>query len=535
MSRLPILVIPAVLLLAFIVWGFLSVAPAAGTLVEDQAALGDALKALHEAVGDHARVLKIEIDAQALTIEAQDPANHSHVDAWTYRRLTLGPIALPRLAGPAPVTPQLVDPDLEANLFDLDAVDLGGLPVLQADAIERAHLADPPISLHIAIERQITILPKPKAGEIRMTLSLASGREHAEIYADEKGSIYGADLAGTEYAKTASLLREPGLIGGAIKAFRGTIGAETPLIHVTIADQDVTFTTNQPDTGMKQLFGSLPSFTTYRWSVGGLTRGMGTVDTVAAATGTAPASFQLAAYDWSGLAKLQSDALAKLAIPKAEISEMRLEKTQRHPGAPVLEWTIDIVDSGRETSKVHADVKGVIGDVELPASRRVATPVNWLDPATMAAAITRLGANFGPDTRIAKIEFDDWRGGRVTIEEVAGSGQFATFDFTADGVKRAAITFSLGTGTAGLRLADLTVLTAAKLTALEAAATKKIAATKTGYLHSVTIGPNGFDPEVGAKAMTIYLRDIPVDSAKAEYGWALYDFDGKYIDGVSLE
>ena len=61
------------------------------------------------------------------------------------------------------------------------------------------------------------------------------------------------------------------------------------------------------------------------------------------------------------------------------------------------------------------DAKGAIIGVELPESQRAKTPVNWFDPATMEGALGRLGANFGPDTRIATIKFDDWTGGRVTI------------------------------------------------------------------------------------------------------------------------
>lgn len=532
MFGLPRPVVPAVIILAFIVLGVLTLAPAAPGLLDDPVPLGDALKALRNAIGDHPRVLKVEIDAKAVAIEAQDLANRSHVNAWTYKLLTLGPIAVPHLAGPAPVALQLLDPDLDANLFDLDAVDLGGLPALQAAAIKRAHLADPPISVRIAIERTHTILPKAKAGEVRTTLSFSTGREHAEIYADEKGGIYGAELAGTRYAKTVSLLHEPALIGNAIAAFRGAVGTETPLTSVSIDHTNVGFTTTQPDAAMAKMFTGMPSVATYTWSIEGLQRRLGTI---VFPVGQPAAPFLLADYDWSGIAQLQSDALAKLAIAKAEISEMRLEKINRHPGAPVLEWEIDAVDPDGETSKIYADGKGAITGVELPESRRVRTPVNWLDPVMMAAAISRLGASFGPDTRIATIEFDDTKGGRITIEEVAKSGQFASFDFTADGVKRADMTFSLSTGSPGLRLADLAVFTAAKFAALEDAAMKKMTAGKKGYLQSVTIGPNGFDPQAGAKAVDIYIRDIPVNSAKAEYGWALYDFDGKYIDGVSLD
>ena len=77
-------------------------------------------------------------------IEAQDPNNHSHIDHWRYGIVTyLQLLSTNRLSGPDPVEPQLIDPDLEANLFDLDVIDFSAAPKLMGDAIKRAGLQDP--------------------------------------------------------------------------------------------------------------------------------------------------------------------------------------------------------------------------------------------------------------------------------------------------------------------------------------------------------------------------------------------------------
>jgi hypothetical protein len=34
----------------------------------------------------------------------------------------------------------------------------------------------------------------------------------------------------------------------------------------------------------------------------------------------------------------------------------------------------------------------------------------------------------------------------------------------------------------------------------------------------------------GARVIEVPVRDVPEDSASAEYGWIVYDFDGRVLD-----
>src|SRR5581483_3734407 len=148
---------------------------AAAGFTDSESDLTFAISALRSGLGNHPRVLNIEIDRDAVTTEAQDPHNAHHIDQWRYGTVTyLGVLPLKRLSGPAAVDPTLINPDLEANLFDLDAVDFSALGKLAAAAISRAHLQDAAAITRIQIARQIYILPKPSSGDVRWTLHVDS-------------------------------------------------------------------------------------------------------------------------------------------------------------------------------------------------------------------------------------------------------------------------------------------------------------------------------------------------------------------------
>src|SRR5262249_47900441 len=149
-----------------------------------------------------------------------------------------------RIAGPTPYQPSLVNPDLEANLFELREVDLDTASKLARAAIERAALKDPASVTRMEIARQTLILPSPASGEIRWTLNISSGRESAQVFADAHGTITGANLDGTDRAKTVDMLRDFKLAADAARSFRYVLGADSILLAVNIAPQNVGFQTN---------------------------------------------------------------------------------------------------------------------------------------------------------------------------------------------------------------------------------------------------------------------------------------------------
>jgi hypothetical protein len=505
---------------------------AAAGFIDDSSNFSVAISVLRGAVGAHARVLQIEGDANGIEIEAQDPKNPGHIDRWRYGIVNyLGMIPLRHLTGPEPVDPTLINPDIAANLFDLDTVQFSAAPKLMALAIARARLQDEAKVTNMEIERQTFILPEPSSGDVRWTLHIDSGRERADIVANADGIIIGADLSGTQRAKMLNILKEPELAADAATAFRDAIGAQSVLTRVGIAPKTVAFGTNIRDQSLARLGGDLPSTATFTWDLNGLQQQLGTID-VSAQMGTpAPASFSINDVDWTIVGKLESDAMAKAALPRSSIKNVGLAISTDQPGQPVLNWTVEIVEPSGEVTTVVADKTGAIVRVDLPESRR--PKIDWRDPSALAGAIARVGAIFGQNAKIASIVADERRG-RITINDPAHGGQAATFDFTGNGVSRAGISFSLDSMGPRFSVADLAALDAQKLATLQADAFKRLSGAKRAYLESVTIGAHPFVRQAGAHAIEVRLRDVPEDSVKAEYAWIVYDFSGHVLDFVTF-
>jgi hypothetical protein len=389
----------------------------------------------------HARVLRIEADPEGVEIEAQDPHNHSHIDRWRYGILTyFNLLSINRLSGPEAVDPQLINPDLEANLFNLEAVDLSAAPKLMHEAINRARLQDPATVSRMEIQRRTFILPKPSSGDIRWTVYVSSGRGHAEIFADPRGGILSADVNGTERARSLNLLREPELVADAAAEFRQFVGAGPVLTSVGIHDKDVGFATNIGDLTIGQLGLGMPSTQSFTWGLNGLQQQFGRIDVNAQMETPGRVPFSVDDVDWTILAKLERDALAKIALPQASVTRLKVENSSERPGGPVLVWAVEITEPSGEVTSVIADTRGAVQRVLLPPSRRPHT--DWLNAATIAGAIAQIGPTFGAASKIASIVFED-RGGRITIEDPASNGQAQTFDLLEDGATRVGTTFQL--------------------------------------------------------------------------------------------
>lgn len=505
---------------------------ASANYLDDNAVFAKAISALRAALGEHPRVLQIEVDARGVEIEAQDPQNRSHIDRWRYGTVTyLHLFSTSELTGPEAVEPQRVNPNLEENLFDFDAVDFSAAAKLASAAIARAGLQDPGAVTHMEIQRRVFILPKPSSGDVRWTLTVSSGREHAEIFASAQGAIVGADVSQTERARNLDLLRETNLVPNAAEEFRDLVGAGSVLTEVSIRPKDVGFATNIRDRATALLGSDLPSVEIFTWDLNGLQQQLGRIDVNVQMGTPGPAPFSVGEVDWTILAKLEKDALAKDAIPQASVTRLEVAKSSERPGGPVLVWTVEITEPSGEVTKVVADAHGSIQHVVLPPSRRPA--VNWLDAATIASAIAHVATTFGTDTRIASIVFED-RGGRITIQDPAKNGEAQTFDFADDGATRAGYTFQLDARGARFSVSDVAVLDEAMIAKLEAEALKRLGGSSTIYLESVSIGAHPFEPQAGAHAIEIRVRDVAQDSARANYAWIVFDFTGRVIDLVTF-
>ncbi len=159
------------------------VANAAGLFDEDTA-IEQAVGAIKEKLGGgKVRALKVSITPDEVTLHAQDPNDRRHVDEWRFvrRKSFLQPQSV---SGPRPVQLNLINKDLEANLFDLDEIQFAASAKLIEAAIGRAALEDAARVTQMEIERQVYILPTPSSGPVHWTVDVRSGRESAQIIGD---------------------------------------------------------------------------------------------------------------------------------------------------------------------------------------------------------------------------------------------------------------------------------------------------------------------------------------------------------------
>jgi hypothetical protein len=83
-------------------------------------------------------------------------------------------------------------------------------------------------------------------------------------------------------------------------------------------------------------------------------------------------------------------------------------------------------------------------------------------------------------------------------------------------------------------VSDVAALDEKMIAKLEAEAMKRLGGQTPAYLESVSIGAHMFEPQAGAQAIEVRLRDIAQDSVQAHYAWIVFDFNGRVVDFVTF-
>src|SRR5438045_1379058 len=173
------------------------------------------------------RVLQIEITPYSLSMQVQDPTAPSHVDEY---RSQAGIFSNRRsVSGPKAVQPQLINPKLEENLFNLGDVNLAAVPGAVEEAIKQTALEGGGAVERIEIKRSVGIFPVPENGDVQWTISVHSPRETASAYADAQGHVNRLDLSGTERAKNVDLTEGGPLFDQVLGRIRNTFSGNKPV------------------------------------------------------------------------------------------------------------------------------------------------------------------------------------------------------------------------------------------------------------------------------------------------------------------
>lgn len=127
------------------------------------------------------KALSLNIRAEEMTLEAQDPKNTQHIDEYKYSKGSV--------SGPTPVNlTKLIVKNLDDNLFKLDDINLDAIPALMKASVERAGVEEGKVS-QMYLSRGLILNPPLSMGPPQWNILVEGPRGNASIYANAKGEI----------------------------------------------------------------------------------------------------------------------------------------------------------------------------------------------------------------------------------------------------------------------------------------------------------------------------------------------------------
>jgi hypothetical protein len=319
----------------------------------------EAVMTLQKMIGQRTRAFRVDIDDADFTLQMQDPAVPTHIDAWTRYHYTFNNLfSTEETSGPNPVQPTLINPKLEENLFYLADVDFSVWPKLAQAAVERAGMHDPARVTKANIQRRIYLIPSPSNGEVRWTLDVRSGRESALIYANAKGAITGGNFDGTLRAQNLDMYKGGKPLADAIAEIRATLGAGPTIRRFNFSDRHLWFTGTSPTYPGK--------VGEWKWNLNGMLYN-GDEAVQRPNPGMPVALFSVDEVDWSILPKVMAAAKQALQMPRGQVDGIHITK----PGNPAtaIEWEVWVTDRS-DRGWVTANNTGEVLRVHPPEGRR---------------------------------------------------------------------------------------------------------------------------------------------------------------------
>jgi hypothetical protein len=348
------------------------------------------------------RVLSIEIKPMTLTMQVQDPAAPSQVNEYTYRNLTgVSSMILPAIVGPTPVRLNLINPNLEENLFNLDEVNLNAVPVAVREAVQQVALDGGGAVQSITIQRHIFILPQRSSGDVEWRIAVAGPRESATAYANAQGSITRLDLSGTRRAETLDYTQDAEMLGDAIKRIRNQFGAGPVYNHISVSRLSVGFTVRDS---------SNPNETHgYGCDLNGIHLGMADALQlkIPKSSFDKPAEFfSIDDVDWSRVPSIKKIALEKIVVPNGHVLSMDLSKPPPKLKEQPLRWRVQVIAGmmGEHGFAEFDPKSGQLTKIELPPSQVKA--VDYLEPANTQELLANIKEDFGQGAQFMEITID---------------------------------------------------------------------------------------------------------------------------------
>jgi hypothetical protein len=390
-----------------------------------------ALEKVFEKAGHPTKVLGVDIRSNQLIVEVQDPNNPQHVDSWTD---WLGTGTLERLfnpehvAGPRPVELNLINRDLDANLFELKPEDLAVVAKLAAVAVKQVRLEEAATVDRMELRRQLFLIPEPRNGNPEWSVEITSGRERATVYADLSGNITHANLDGTLRAQRLNYLAGGKELDDVVGSITDTLGKAPIIKRLIVYDRSLSFEALNPDHPDRD--------SRFNAGLNGVYRDLD--DTIANAgirPDTPPARFAITDVDWSILPKLEDAARSRLQLPVGKIGLVELSKPNNGVGGPAIEWEIRVKAANDEVVEgyVAFDVKGNVLRTKFPPGK--SPKLDMLDAASIAPAFDALKSALGEHAAVTNLEFrSEWL--MVTTKDPKNPDKRLVFEYHGEGLDR---------------------------------------------------------------------------------------------------
>ena len=399
-------------------------ARAAESYITTSGAAARAMGVLVEKIGKTPRLLSVRISEQQINVQAEGGKRPSDVDEWRVGHVKRFFLDFETTGGPFPVTSPGLVSDVASGFFALDEIALEKTAEIAAAAIAYARLEDTGTVQSIEIQRQVSILPAPRYGEVRWSLYVTSGRESATVRFDGKGNIVGADLSNTNRARTMNLITaDDWPKAEALADLKSVIGTEARLRDFTVYPRSLSLKVDH-----QTLPGQIQG---YGWTVSGVTR-----DPILSPLfpGRSDAErFSLDDVDLAPLATIRDNAIKAWANANSTLNYMMLKRSLDDPKGPELRWVVNFNDIGANdgsfamfgaSGSIELSTSGEVKVVKLPAYRQKKR--DWLAPETAAEVLGRLDTTFGPGARFAEITIRNEQAS-VLAEDPDTSGRLLSY------------------------------------------------------------------------------------------------------------
>jgi hypothetical protein len=306
----------------------------------------------------------------------------------------LAALVLPAVSGPRAVRLNLINPNLEENLFNLDEVNFGVVAPASREAVQRVALEGGGTVQTITIQRRVGILP-PSSGDIEWVIFVGGPRESASAHANAQGRIRRLDLGGTRRAQTLDYTKDSQTLMNTIAEIRDRFGSEPIFNHFRVMRLDVAFSVRD---SKNETHG-------YNCDLNGVRQSLDDAMNIKIPRSTDEKRefFSIDDADWSLVPAMCKTATAKINLPHPNIHSIELVKLPPKLKPQPLKWRAQVIEGAMgEYGFVEFDPKtGQVTRVEPPQSQE--RKVDFVDLAKTQEFLANVKEDFGPAGQFLEI------------------------------------------------------------------------------------------------------------------------------------